>query len=219
MLLEKAYAKLHGSFAALRRGSYTYGLLDLAGGVAATIGLGDSHENSSKNNFAAWRAVAAAVSSGTVVGCSTPSVRPHSRRGICTGQLYAILETNSCDSGRMVRVASPWGSGSCIANGGKGARRARQIGRRKPATPHATMRETAGSAGCDGVTNTFWLTWAEFVGMFASVHVCQFFNIYIYIYIDREGAKDPSGGIAKKKKNLKVSGQIKLTTTPNAINT
>ena len=198
MLLEKAYAKLHGSFAALRRGSYTYGLLDLTGGVAATIGLGDSHENSSKNNFAAWRAVAAAVSSGAVVGCSTPSVRPHSRCGICTGQLYAILETNSCDSGRMVRVASPWGSGSCIANGGKGARRARQIGRRKPATPHATMRETAGSAGCDGVTNTFWLTWAEFVGMFASVHVCQFF------ILDREAAKASVSDLFKGKVHKSV---------------
>ncbi|XP_057183880.1 calpain-1 catalytic subunit-like isoform X2 [Triplophysa rosa] len=85
-LLEKAYAKVCGSFADLHGGFVSEALIDFTGGVHMHFDIKEAPAN-------LWNMMESAFKSKTLMGCSTP-------RGVTTKEPV-----------RLVRMFNPWGKG------------------------------------------------------------------------------------------------------------
>ncbi|XP_058243708.1 calpain-1 catalytic subunit-like isoform X1 [Hemibagrus wyckioides] len=111
-LLEKAYAKVCGSYAALNGGFISDGLHDFTGGVYKTFDLTCASDN-------LWDLMDQAVKRRAVIGCGTPpgptpanTVLPN---GIVQGHAYTITGVTKLKAQgklvKLVRVLNPWGKG------------------------------------------------------------------------------------------------------------
>nr|XP_055029043.1 calpain-1 catalytic subunit-like [Misgurnus anguillicaudatus]XP_055029044.1 calpain-1 catalytic subunit-like [Misgurnus anguillicaudatus] len=111
-LLEKAYAKLCGSFADLQGGFVSEALIDFSGGVPLHFDLKEAPAN-------LWNLMESAFKSSTLMGCSTPqgassknTVLPN---GIVEGHAYTVTGVYKVMSRgqpvRLVRMFNPWAKG------------------------------------------------------------------------------------------------------------
>ncbi|KAK3552074.1 hypothetical protein QTP70_032615 [Hemibagrus guttatus] len=111
-LLEKAYAKVCGSYAALNGGFISDGLHDFTGGVYKNFDLTTASEN-------LWDLMEVAVKRRAVIGCGTPpGPTPENTvlsNGIVQGHAYTVTGvTQIMAKGKLVklvRVLNPWGEG------------------------------------------------------------------------------------------------------------
>ncbi|XP_053139262.1 calpain-13 [Hemicordylus capensis] len=108
-LLEKAYAKLRGSYRKLHGGYISEALVDFTGGVQASFDLHKPHSN-------LHEIMKAAAKSECLMGCTTPGDLTGSRvlkNGIITGHAYTVtwaaevpyLDRKEC----LIRIWNPWG--------------------------------------------------------------------------------------------------------------
>lgn len=106
-LLEKAYAKAHGDFAALSGGWIGEGLEDLSGGVTTELFTSDILDI---DEF--WDNEMSKVNQEFMFGAST-GLLEHGygeRDGISEGHAYVIMEARTLNSGqRLVKMRNPWG--------------------------------------------------------------------------------------------------------------
>ncbi|XP_035240094.1 calpain-12 [Anguilla anguilla] len=111
-LVEKAYAKLIGSYSSLKGGNISEGMEDFMGGIANSLPV------SSRTPRVLWRAISAALSRGTLISCfiQAPSWREIGKvnsQGLVMGHAYAITNSNKVqqESGEvsLIRLRNPWG--------------------------------------------------------------------------------------------------------------
>ncbi|XP_036393374.1 calpain-12 [Megalops cyprinoides] len=111
-LVEKAYAKLIGSYGSLKGGNISEGMEDFMGGIARALPV------SARTPRVLWRAIGASLSRGTLISCfiQAPSMQDIGRvnsQGLVMGHAYAITETNKVqkESGEvlLLRLRNPWG--------------------------------------------------------------------------------------------------------------
>uniref|UniRef100_H3C248 Zgc:136872 n=1 Tax=Tetraodon nigroviridis TaxID=99883 RepID=H3C248_TETNG len=110
-LLEKAYAKVCGSYADMNAGSPSEALVDFTGGVHICVQLSDPPLN-------LWELMYRAGNAGSLMGCgtqgetSTNTVLPN---GLVQGHAYTVTGVKQVSSqGRpvnLVRLWNPWGQG------------------------------------------------------------------------------------------------------------
>lgn len=111
-LLEKAYAKVCGSYSDMNSGTPSEALMDFTGGVHITVDLSSPPPN-------LWELMCRAGQSKSLMGCGTPqgatsenTVLPN---GLVEGHAYAVTGVKEILSkGRLeklVRVWNPWGKG------------------------------------------------------------------------------------------------------------
>ncbi|XP_062847802.1 calpain-8-like [Trichomycterus rosablanca] len=111
-LLEKAYAKLFGSYAALHGGYISDGLRDFTGGAYRIYNL-----RNAPNNM--WDLMDQAVKKQALMGCGTPQGRTSANtvlpNGIVEGHAYTVTGVTKVQSQlqlvKLVRVLNPWGEG------------------------------------------------------------------------------------------------------------
>ncbi|XP_071961866.1 calpain-9-like isoform X2 [Antedon mediterranea] len=112
-LMEKAYAKLHGSYEALKGGNVVEAMADFTGGVAEAI---DLREKTPKKLF---KTMISAFKRSSQMGCSIEAVpgqvEAKQNNGLICGHAYTItgvtkvnLRSRQKDV-RLVRVRNPWG--------------------------------------------------------------------------------------------------------------
>ncbi|KAM4695087.1 calpain-14-like [Discoglossus pictus] len=106
-LLEKAYAKLCGSYEDMQIGQVAEALVDFTGGVNMTIKLAEAPPD-------LWQIMLRAAYSGSLMGCQTRSGPEHVLdNGLVAGHAYTVtgIRKVTCKTGEehLVRLRNPWG--------------------------------------------------------------------------------------------------------------
>ncbi|GAB6027583.1 Calpain-like cysteine peptidase [Chamberlinius hualienensis] len=113
-LLEKAYAKLHGSYMALEGGQSKDALVDLTGGFAECYSLAGV-------DYEFYQQLQRAYSSGAFITCSRKGEWNHNhqtdRQGLVSGHAYTVtsvttVPTRDGKRSHLLRVRNPWGDGN-----------------------------------------------------------------------------------------------------------
>ncbi|KAG5272178.1 hypothetical protein AALO_G00162500 [Alosa alosa] len=111
-LVEKAYAKLMGSYSSLKGGNISEGMEDFTGGIAY------SQLVSAYKPPVLWRQLTASLSRGTLLSCfiqakTSREIGTITSEGLVRGHAYAITDTNKIqiDSTEvlLVKLRNPWG--------------------------------------------------------------------------------------------------------------
>ena len=123
-LLEKAYAKAHGSYEALISGFSDYALRDLTGGAPQRLRFGGGGDEA-----ALWQQLRGWAAEGAPIGCAfSLSALPAaaadaadgaratgrellSKSGLLRGHAYAVEAAREVAGRRLVRLRNPWGYG------------------------------------------------------------------------------------------------------------
>ncbi|XP_043911366.1 calpain-A-like [Protopterus annectens] len=117
-LLEKAYAKLHGSYKAIEGGWTIDALTDLTGGVGEMYKLRDFQDRLEElyNHLASAFRKNAFIACGT--GKQTDGPDSEKQDGLVAGHAYSITAVNKLTTPRgsvpLVRILNPWGVGEII---------------------------------------------------------------------------------------------------------
>uniref|UniRef100_A0A4W3JKC2 Calpain catalytic domain-containing protein n=1 Tax=Callorhinchus milii TaxID=7868 RepID=A0A4W3JKC2_CALMI len=107
-LLEKAYAKLQGSYADLHMGQISEALVDFTGGILIDIELAKAPDN-------LWQWMQKADNQRLFMGCSTPSGKLEFKlpNGLLLTHAYTVTgikEVKKNQKEQLVRVRNPWGN-------------------------------------------------------------------------------------------------------------
>ncbi|XP_004380724.1 calpain-3 isoform X10 [Trichechus manatus latirostris] len=110
-LLEKAYAKLHGSYEALKGGNTTEAMEDFTGGVTEFFDIKEAPRDM-------YKIMKKAIERGSLMGCSIDTIVPvqyetKMASGLVKGHAYSVTgleETLFKDEKvKLVRLRNPWG--------------------------------------------------------------------------------------------------------------
>ncbi|KAI4815030.1 hypothetical protein KUCAC02_005197 [Chaenocephalus aceratus] len=111
-LVEKAYAKLVGSYGSLKGGNISEGMEDFTGGIAYSLQV------SSCTPRVLWRSLTAALSRGSLLSCfiqasSYLEIGKVTGNGLIKGHAYAITDTDKVMKASneilLLRLRNPWG--------------------------------------------------------------------------------------------------------------
>ncbi|XP_068432624.1 calpain-3b isoform X2 [Clinocottus analis] len=112
-LLEKAYAKLHGSYEALKGGNTLEAMEDFTGGVTEFFELSEAPNE-------LYNIMRKALERGSLMGCSidifsATDLESRTDQGLVRGHAYSIIGLAECDEVakdtriRLIRLRNPWG--------------------------------------------------------------------------------------------------------------
>lgn len=104
-LLEKAFAKAHGDYAALESGFVGEGIEDLTGGVTTELYSTDILD---KEKF--WKEELMNVNKEFLFGCGTMGGKHGERNGILEKHAYSIMEAREVGGKRLLKLRNPWGN-------------------------------------------------------------------------------------------------------------
>jgi hypothetical protein len=111
-LLEKAYAKLHGSYLLLESGWTGEGFVDLTGGCNELVQLDEGKGGKFDYMGGIWGILSRCNKEGWLLGCSCEGGREvDSGVGILTGHAYSVIDCREVAqySLRLIRIRNPWG--------------------------------------------------------------------------------------------------------------
>lgn len=172
LLVEKAYAKLHGGYEAIIGGQEAYALQDLYGGVPASYKLQETFATED----AAWQGLSAALESGSLVGCSNEDVEMDLPTGLRKSFAYGVLQLVELEfkgeRARVVQLRNSWGVGSH-------AQPDKWTGAWSSADPkwHALSRTQKVACGFQfREDQTYWMDFSAFYCFFS--HVIESRNLY-----------------------------------------
>uniref|UniRef100_A0ABD2WKN6 Calpain catalytic domain-containing protein n=1 Tax=Trichogramma kaykai TaxID=54128 RepID=A0ABD2WKN6_9HYME len=192
-LLEKAYAKLHGSYEALKYGTLLDGLSDLTGGITEVIAI-------RQDPTGCGRALAKLLDMTSLVTCTvnnnvTQLLRPTEKlaNGIQMGinyRLYAIerVETFQGEAVQLVKLRDPLGTaggGEYVGAWARGSLEWDEV-------PVAECDRLGVRAMCDG---EFWISYSDFVKTFTHLEV---------VHLDAETARDEPSLHGKRTWQMKL---------------
>ncbi|KAM3930150.1 calpain-13-like [Leptodactylus fuscus] len=168
-LLEKAYAKLRGSYQNLHWGFISEALVDFTGGVQMDFNL-------SKPPSDLQDIVLAAARSKSLMGCTTPgdlhTGNIELQNGLVQGHAYTVTDGTQVEynngSEDIVRVWNPWGQGEW---NGRWSDQSPQWERVRP-----DVRKKLNVERNDG---EFWMSCPDFTKYFAQVNICNHTPSYL----------------------------------------
>ena len=185
-LVEKAYAKSHGSYHAISGGWIAEGLLDLTGCPTETIRLDASGFKSEE----AWSKLLSYAAAKFPMGCATQGDPSHREVGLVGNHAYSVMEVRElhgaavgrqtkltsfvakdgvedvnaapCPRGelRLLRIRNPWGRKEWSG----------EWGARSEVWTSKLGAELGHTRVDDG---TFWMSWHDFLCRFTVVDVCK----------------------------------------------
>jgi len=213
-VLEKAYAKLHGSFDAIEGGFVNDALVDMTGGIGGKIHLQDKEAKKDINDGTMWAKLKGLSRDGHLLGCGSGSGKDTdiSDMGIVKGHAYSLLRVEEVDGHRLVQLRNPWGNTEWK---GKWSDSDEESWTQK-------MRKKLGYVNKDD--GTFWMAFEDFVLHYRVVYICRIMDKsdgWQRIFVTSEWRGETAGGCSNysgtyeknPRINLKVVGRVKLLLT------
>uniref|UniRef100_A0A3B5M044 Calpain catalytic domain-containing protein n=1 Tax=Xiphophorus couchianus TaxID=32473 RepID=A0A3B5M044_9TELE len=160
-LMEKAYAKVCGSYADMNAGTPVEALVDFTGGVHMCVQLSEPPAD-------LWELMCRAGQATSLMGCGTPqgtSANTVLPNGLVQGHAYAVTGVKEvlsrAKAERLVRLWNPWGQGEWSGDWSD----------RSPLwqTVSPQDRETCLSVREDG---EFWMTLQDFCKFYSDLDIC-----------------------------------------------
>ncbi|XP_037358188.1 calpain-3 isoform X2 [Talpa occidentalis] len=164
-LLEKAYAKLHGSYEALKGGNTTEAMEDFTGGVTEFFEIKDAPRDM-------YKIMKKAIERGSLMGCSIDTIVPvqYETRmacGLVKGHAYSVTgldETMFKDEKvKLVRLRNPWGQVEWIGSWSDGWKDWSFVDKDEKARLQHLVTE-------DG---EFWMSYEDFIYHFTKLEICN----------------------------------------------
>ncbi|CAG7727607.1 unnamed protein product, partial [Allacma fusca] len=126
-LLEKAHAKLYGSYHALKSGHAVEGLVSLTGFPSQTLQFEhDSKAMDTKRLDVVWQTLLPCSKAGFLIGisCGRPEVSEdeYEKVGLVSNHVYSILQVRSISGLRLLQLRNPWGDHSWKGDWNKASR-------------------------------------------------------------------------------------------------
>jgi calpain-15 len=119
LLLEKAYAKVHGNYYALKSGFSYHGMLDLTGCPTEHIRFPAekaSYEDVEDEAEEIFEKMLEADESGALISASTPGkdklttgTGKKPKTGLVPGHAYSIIQVKEYEDIKLVNIRNPWG--------------------------------------------------------------------------------------------------------------
>ena len=165
MLLEKAYAKMFGTYGALNGGMVHIGLMDMTGGSGERIALDTDAAKADIASGTLWARMVEYRNANYLMGAgsNSGSDTAKSEGGIVKGHAYAILDVVSVGSDKLVKLRNPWGrSGEWKGDWSDGSSK----------WTRRMKAKLAFTAADDGI---FWMAFEDFVTEFRNLYVCRVF--------------------------------------------
>eukprot|EP01018_Ginkgo_biloba_P017061 Gb_09128 [translate_table: standard] len=163
-ILEKAYAKLHGSYEALEGGLVQDALVDLTGGAGEEIDMRSAQAQIDLASGRLWSQLLRFKQEGFLLGAGSPSGSDvHvSSSGIVQGHAYSLLQVREVDGHKLVQIRNPWAN-EVEWNGPWSDSSPEWTDRIKHKLKYTPQAQ-------DGV---FWMSWQDFQLHFRSIYVCR----------------------------------------------
>mmetsp|Transcript_16174 Transcript_16174/g.21413 ORF Transcript_16174/g.21413 Transcript_16174/m.21413 type:complete len:978 (+) Transcript_16174:224-3157(+) len=175
MLLEKAYAKLHGTYEALNGGSIAEALVDLTGGSSEKVLLTEDKIKALIEDGSLWLKVLNYMKWGYLLCCSMSDAQAdmedEDESGIIKNHAYTILDVTEAGGFHFVRVRNPWGKGEWR---GDWSDRSTwwddypEILQELSSNPDKPWSR-------DTQDGTFWITFEDFCTHYNKIYVCRIF--------------------------------------------
>ncbi|BFI07497.1 calpain-type cysteine protease DEK1 [Marchantia polymorpha subsp. ruderalis] len=182
-ILEKAYAKLHGSYEALEGGVVQDALVDLTGGAGEEIDLTQSQLELASGRL--WSQMLRFKQEGFLLGAGSPSGSDThvSSSGIVQGHAYALLQIREVDGHKLVQIRNPWAN-DVEWNGPWSDLSSEWTDRMKHKLKYTPQAE-------DGV---FWMSWQDFQLHFRSLYVCRIYPPEMRYLVRGQWRSSSAGG-------------------------
>jgi hypothetical protein len=175
-LIEKAFAKLHGSFGALEGGTCAEGLQALTGCPVVTLKLKNSSkvDTAQDGHFARldssrmlWVRLLSSFEAGYLMAaaCHPSNVKEALSLGLQASHAYSILSVKGFEGHRLIKLRNPHGTNSTTYRGDWGVQSTKWTAKLRN---HFSEYRTGGSD-----SGVFWIMVQDFFKYFHVVHICE----------------------------------------------
>eukprot|EP00960_Hanusia_phi_P041268 754920-Hanusia_phi.AAC.3 len=172
MLIEKAYAKIHGRcYRNLETGAMTFALKDLTGGDPHLVNLLDPQTRDECENGFLWQKLKLWMKQNSLCGCSFSINKGEARYqesdgGILKGHAYSIIDLKEYRDLRFLQVRNPWGRKEWTGRWADFAPEWERLREKYPDAPDWMLNYVPENDG------TFWMLFADFCKYFNMLFIC-----------------------------------------------
>ena len=164
-LIEKAFAKYYGSYAALKEGYVHHALQDLTGAESECIPISNASRGPGKR--ALWDMLMRYRSNGFILGAGTGDAAQADKElqemGIMFNAAYTIYEVKHIDKYKLLKLRNPPGDHD------------EWKGDWSDRSPLWTKRLKRKLGWTDADDNTFWMSFDDFCNVFRYLYVCKWY--------------------------------------------
>ena len=169
LILEKAYAKLHGSYALLRGGWAAEGMMDLTGCPTINIDFSSVEGQEMLKSDQIWPLLRKYDDSGALISASTSGEDRFSeaggvvqkKGGLVPGHAYTVVLVKAALGHRLLNIRNPWGTFEWDGAWSD----------KSPLWTEEMKHEL--NPVLDENDGTFWISYEDFIKQFNGINICR----------------------------------------------